>query len=235
MSDHRPPDLPPNPDFETARNLDGPLSAQLAAFEAMFRERLPAAGTAYQNLVERLTQSDVGRNAPAAGDAFPPFQLPDENGRLISSAELLAGGPMVVSFNRGNWCPFCWLELSALEDCLPAIIEGGGSVVSITPEIATFSRRLKRRLGLTFPVLSDLDNSYALSLGLAMALSDEVRANYVRAGIDLGLFQRSECWFLPLPATIVVDRRGVVRHAYVNADFRQRFEPGRIPEILSRL
>lgn len=235
MSDRIPPDRPPNPGFESARALGGPLSAQLSAYDALLREGNPVTGAAYQGLVDRLTAVDAGANAPAPGDPLPPFLLPDENGRLLSSAELLASGPLVVSFNRGNWCPFCWLELSALEDCSPAIAEGGGSVVSITPEVATFSRRLKRRLGLRFPVLTDLDNGYALALGLAVSLTDEVRALYAGTGIDLGTFQRSDGWFLPIPATLVVDRRGIVRHSYVNADFRERIEPGSVPRLLSEL
>ncbi len=235
MSQGIPPDRPPNPDFDAARALDGPLSAQLAAYDALLRARNPAAGEAYHGLVEHLATVDTGANAPSAGDSLPPFQLPDENGRLLSSAELLASGPLVVSFNRGNWCPYCWLELSALEDCSPAIVAGGGSVVSITPEVATFSRRLKSRLGLSFPVVTDLDNGYALELGLAMSLTDAVRAVYLKAGIDLGTFQRSDGWFLPIPATLVVDRQGIVRHSYVNADFRQRIEPASVPELLAAL
>ncbi len=235
MPDRIQPDRPPSPDFESARALGGPLSAQLSAYDALLRERNPAMGAAYQGLVDHLAAVDAGANAPAPGDRLAPFLLPDENGRLLSSAELLASGPLVISFNRGNWCPFCWLELSALEDCSSAIVEGGGSVVSITPEVAIYSRRLKRRLGLRFPVLTDLDNGYALELGLAIPLSDEVRALYVGAGIDLGTFQRSEGWFLPIPATLVIDRRGVVRHSYVNADFRERIEPGGVPELLAGL
>ena len=192
-------------------------------------------GTAYQGLVEHLIKVEAGKNAPADGDVLPPFLLPDENGRLLSSVELLAKGPLIVTFNRGNWCPYCWLELSALEEHYAAIVENGGSVVSITPEVATFSRRLKKRLGLSFPVLTDLDNGYALEMCLAIALTDDVRAVYERAGIDLGTFQRSAVWFLPLPATLVIDRQGIIRHAYVNEDFRQRFEPDRIPKILSEL
>ncbi len=235
MSANIPPDRPPDPGFDSAHALGGPLSVQLAAFDAALRARNPAAGEAYDGLAEHLVTVDAGANAPSPGDPLPPFQLPDENGRLLSLAELLASGPLVVSFNRGNWCPYCWLELSALEDCFSAIVEGGGSVVSITPEVATFSRRLKNRLGLSFPVLTDLDNGYALELGLAMSVNDAVRAVYVKVGIDLGTFQRSDGWFLPIPATLVVDRQGIVRHSYVNADFRERIEPRSVPELLAAL
>ena len=84
-------------------------------------------------------------------------------------------------------------------------------------------------------MLTDLDNGYALELGLAMSINDAVRAVYVKVGIDLGTFQRSNGWFLPIPAMLVVDRQGIVRHSYVNADFRERIEPGSVPELLAEL
>ena len=235
MSSRVPPDRPPDPNFATARALEGPLAAQLAAYDAKLRERNPAAGEAYNGLVDRLATLDVGAGAPAVGDELPPFTLPDDGGRLVASADLLANGPLVVSFNRGNWCAYCWLELSALQDCYAAILDAGGSVVSITPDVATFSRRLKNRLGLGFPVLTDLDNGYALALGLAFALTDDVRALYDKVGFDLGTFQRSGGRFLPIPATLAVDRHGIVRHSYVNADFRERMDPGTVQGILSEL
>ncbi len=235
MSDRIPPDRPPNPDYEKAQALRGPLSAQLASYDALLCERNPAAGAAYQGFIEHLIKVEAGKNAPSEGDMLPPFLLPDEDGRLVSSAELVARGPLVVTFNRGNWCPYCWLELGALENHYDTIVQNGGSVVSITPEVATFSRRLKNRLGLSFPVLTDIDNGYALEMGLSVALTDDVRNVYNQAGIDLGIFQRSAVWFLPIPATLVIDRQGIIRHSYVNEDFRERLEPDRIPNIISEL
>lgn len=235
MSERIPSDHPRERNFQSARALDGPLSTQLAAYSTMLRQRNQVAADAYQGLVDHLIAVDTATNAPTVGDNFPPFLLPDENGRLISSADLLATGPLIVSFNRGHWCPYCWLELGALQDCYAAIVEAGGSVVSITPEGATFSRRLKDRLGLNFPILTDLDNGFALELGLAITISSDVRAVYEKAGIDLGTFQRSNGWFLLIPATLIVDGGGIVRHAYVNADFRQRIEPESVPQILANL
>lgn len=233
MPDRVPADRPTNPDFESIRNAGGTLARQLALYDLALRERSPATGKAYQDLVDRLKEMDSGSGAPASGDSLPPFLMPDENGRFVSSADLLAGGPVVVTFNRGNWCPYCWLELSALQACHAAIVDQGASVVSITPEVATYSRRLKNRLELTFPVLTDLDNGYALELGLAVSLTRDVCAVYDRAGIDLGTFQRNAMWFLPIPATFVVDRHGIVRHAYVNADFRERIDPSELPALLA--
>lgn len=227
--------LKTNPNFEKVRTAGGPLSQQLASYASLMREKNPVIADAYQTLVDRLCASDAGASVPGPGDELPPFLLPDENGRLVSSADLLDNGPLVISFNRGNWCPFCWLELSALDSCFEAIRDGGGSVVSITPETAHFSQRLIDRLSLSFPVLSDMDNGYALDLGLVMALPPELQKMYRAGGNDLPLFQRNESWFVPLPATLIVDRQGIIRESFVNADFRQRIEPGRIPETLASL
>jgi len=199
-----PPDLPANPRFEKARDGESVLARQLASYDAMLRNERPAVWGAYQRLIERLVALEVGAGVPRPGDPLPAFALPDDDGRLVSSTDLLANGPLVVSFNRGNWCPYCWLELTALQACHGNILAAGGKVVAITPEIATFSRRLKRRLGLGFPILTDLDNGYALELGLVFSPTLEVKEVYRQAGIDLGAFQRNDAWFLPVPATLVV-------------------------------
>lgn len=215
----------PNPAFDKARAMEAPLQAQLDAYAAALAERNPAVAAAYQSLVDRLTGGDAGAAAPKPGDTLPPFLLPDENGRLISSAELLASGPLVISFNRGIWCPFCWLELNALNDCHDEFMRMRIGLISITPETAAYSRRLKAHLGLRFPVLTDLDNAYALELSLAIALSPEIRGLFGKSGIDLGRYQNNDAWFVPIPATIVVDRHGTVRESFVNADFRRRGDP----------
>lgn len=223
------------PDFEAARALTAPLKARLEHFAAALRERRPEVAEAYQSLIETLRSGEAGAAAPKDGDALPAFLLPDETGRLVASAELLSEGPLVISFNRGNWCSFCQLELVALAESHPEVRRRGGEIVSITPETATYGRRLKARLGLPFPVLSDIDNGYALELGLAIALSPEVRTLYRDASVDLGLYQRNDAWFVPIPATFLVDREGIIRESYVNADFRVRRDPAGLSDKLSEL
>ena len=225
----------PDPPYDHARAIDAPLQAQLDDYASGLGERRPRLAAAYQALVETLRRGDAGALAPREGDVMPPFLLPDDGGRLLSSAELLSRGPLVISFNRGSWCPFCWLKLSALNDHHAEIRRRGGDIVSITPDIATHGRQLRARLGLSFPMLTDLDNGYALELGLAVALSADIKANFAERGFDMGLFHRNDAWFVPIPATLVVGPEGVVRHAYVNPDFRQRLDARLIPGILAAL
>lgn len=224
-----------DPAFEEARALKAPLAEQLAHFSKALSDRNSKVGAAYQTLVEKLERAGTGAEAPKEGDRLPPFLLPDLDGRLVSSQDLLVDGPLVISFNRGNWCPFCWLELAALGDIAEEVKAMGGRIVSITPETAAYNRELKDRLNLPFSFLTDLDNGYGLELGIAMPISDEIRALIEPRGFDLAAYQKNDAWYVPLPAIFIVDRQAIVRKMYVNPDYRQRFDPSPIPAILAEL
>ena len=190
---------------------------------------------AYAALVATLERAGTGEAAPQIGDRLPPFALPDEAGRLVTLADLLVAGPLVVSFNRGNWCPFCWLELASLGDIDASIRAHQAAIVAVTPETAMYNRQLRARLDLPFRILTDLDNGYALELGLAMAHSPEAQAAHRKVGITLDVYQQNDAWFVPLPATLVVSRDGVICERFVSADFRRRIDPQRIVDALAGL
>ena len=221
-------EIKPNPAFDAIRAAGGPLASQLARYFEAMAARNPAAGKAYDDVVAQLVAAGAGAGAPKAGDRLPGFLLPDGQGRLVALADLLAAGPQIVSLNRGNWCPFCWLELSALGEIHTAVRERCGNIVSISPETAIWNRRLSQRLNLPFPVLTDIDNGYALELGLAVAMPAPVLAVYEKAGIDLARYQNGAGNLLPLPATYVVGTDGIVLHAFVDGDFRKRVDPADI-------
>ncbi|MEP4380016.1 MAG: peroxiredoxin-like family protein [Alphaproteobacteria bacterium] len=227
--------LKPNPAFEKARADHDSLGEQLADYHAALDKRVPDVGAAYQSLIEKLQRLGTGSMAPKVGDTLPSFLMPNLEGRLVSSRDLLDKGPLVISFNRGHWCPFCWLELAALGDINAAVEKQGSSIVSITPETATWNRELKQRLHLSYDILSDIDNGYSLELGLTMPVSEEIRTLLEPRGIDLSIFQNNKSSFLPLPAIFIVDQGSVIRQSYVNPDYRQRFDPVQIPDILSAI
>ena len=224
-----------DPAFDAAHKLKAPLADQLAQFIIAFNDRAPEVGVAYQSLIEKLTRAGTGSEAPQEGDRLPPFLMPDIEGRLVSSEDLLAGGPLVISFNRGHWCPFCWLELAALGDIAEKVRAQGATIVAITPDTAAYNRALKDRLDLSFPILTDLDNSYGLELGITMPISAEIRALIEPRGIDLPSFQKNDAWFVPLPAIFIVDRQSIIRKMYLNPDYRQRSDPTPIPALLAEL
>ena len=218
--------------FAEARALDAPLAEKLAYYADALRALAPPVSAAYDRLVQRLVAGEVASCAPAVGSALPPFLMPDEAGHLVHSDTLLAAGKTVLSFNRGHWCPFCRLELASLAAASDRIAARGGRIAAITPEPASLLRTLRDDAGATFTFLSDTDNAYALQLGLAMRLGDEVRAMLSERGLDLARFHGNEHWIVPVPATFVVDRDGTVRARWVDPDFRVR---GAIEDIVAAL
>ena len=180
------------------------LADNLSEHVRYVENELPAIAREYANIVERLSRGDAGGTAPGTGDLLPPFQLPDDRGRLVNSEDLLAKGPLVVSMNRGHWCGFCRFELEALQGIRDEIVGLGGGVIAITPERQAFARELKARCNVKFPVLCDVDNGYALSLGLAVWFGEEVKPLYAELGIDVAMYQGNSSWLVPIPATYVV-------------------------------
>jgi peroxiredoxin len=172
----------------------------------------------------------------AVGDRAPDFTLPDALGRPLSVADLLAEGPVVAVFYRGEWCPYCNLQLHALQSALPAIRELGASLVAISPQAADHSLSLTEKHELAFPVLSDLDQrvirDYQVQFTLAGDLEDlqvNVFAN------DPAVQNADHSRSLPVPAVFVIDQDSIVRAAFVSADWRVRAEPADIVAALRAL
>lgn len=211
--------------FEDICRMEAPLGERLAAYAAKLRELNYPFAEAYDSLVARLMAGEVGSQAPGRGEPMPPFMLPSHVGRLVTLDDLLGRGPVVISLNRGHWCPFCKIELTALAQHGDAIRELGGEAVSIMPETQRYTRPLGASLGSGLVILSDIDNGYALSLGLVMAVGEKVRALLQGRGVHLADYQQNESFYLPLPATFVVGRDGVIIDRFVDPDFRRRMEP----------
>lgn len=212
--------------------MEAPLSERLALFTAAVAEHGTPFARAYDGLVAQIGSAAAGATAPAVGEAMPPFLLPDHRGSLTGLQELLARGPTVLSFNRGHWCEYCQLELRAFAAAHAEFAERGVQVVSIMPERGAYTQKVRALTGGTLTVLSDIDNGYALNVGLVMWLGDEVRALYQKFGLAIDLYQGNATWFVPIPATFVVDRNGLVIGRKVDPDFRHRME---IEEILRTL
>jgi peroxiredoxin len=218
--------------FKKADTLNAPLGERLKTYLAESRRLLPDIESSYDELVERLKASDADLLVPAIGEQLPDFLMTDSEGHLVDLASLLGKGPLVVSFNRGLWCDYCGLELHALARAYPEIVAAGGEVVSIVPETARYARALRESRGLPFRVLTDLDLSYAFSLGLVFWVGDKIKEAYRKFGINLERFQGHGGWLLPIPATLVVGKDGRVKARFVDPDFRHRMA---IEDILKAL
>ena len=198
-----------------------PLQDGLDAYEAALRRLDPAFATAYDALVERLRNAGVGGGAPVVGGRMPPFLLPDQDGKLRALEDMTETGPVIVSFNRGHWCPFCRIELDALARSAERLSSLGATIVSVMPERSAFTAVAKRR-DIPFPILSDVDHAYALSLGLAFWIGDDLVALMKRGNRDLAEYQGNDGWCLAVPATFVVGRDGFIKARLVDPDFRRR-------------
>lgn len=224
-----------DPAWQEATTLDGTLQERLAALQRALSSISPGIDQAYEKLVARLKTSRAEGFGPQVGATMSKFLLPNDAGGFTSLDELLASGPTVVSFNRGHWCHHCMLELLSLARILPAAEALGARVVSIVPERQRFSRELKSRCNLPFPVLSDVDNAYGLSIGLVFHVGHELQALYKENQLDFRELQGCESWMLPVPATFVLDRSGSIVSRFIDPDFRRRMEPDAIVAVLEDL
>jgi peroxiredoxin len=212
--------------------MDGPLSRKLDAYSRKLQELNFPFAAAYDTLVSRLIDGGIGASAPQVGDQMPPFVLPSRSGRLVSLEELLAVGSVVISFNRGHWCPFCKIELRSVAAYHEAIAAHGGRVVSIMPDRQKFLDRLDADTHGKLLILTDMDNGYALSLGLVLWLGDKLKELMKGRGVHLDEVQGNDGWFVPLPATFVVAQDGTVISRHVDPEFRSRME---VEEIIGAL
>jgi len=172
---------------------------------------------------------------PQLGEAMPQFSLPDESGRLITLASLIRSGPAVISVNRGHWCPYCKLDLRSLAEINDEIERLGARAIAIMPDSAEFTESYATRNRLPFPVLSDIDLGYSLSLGLVFWVGDRVHELYSQAGVELERYHGNGAYFLPMAAKFIVGRDGLVKARQVNIEFRERMEPEVIIAELRKL
>jgi peroxiredoxin len=208
--------------FVRARDLDASMAERLGAFADAVRQQQPGFARTVDEFVGRLRERGVGDSAPKPGELMPPFMLPDEGGRMVSLAELLERGPTVASFHRGHWCPYCRISINTLARAQARVDALGARMVAIVPEKAEYTAQMKRDCNVDFPILSDMDNGYALSLNLAVWIGGEMRAMMTSLKQDLPRYQGSDSWVLPVPATFVVARDGRIKARFIDPDFRQR-------------
>ncbi|WP_342051415.1 MULTISPECIES: peroxiredoxin-like family protein [unclassified Cupriavidus] len=217
------------------------LQARLDAFKADFKGGKPPynAPPEIHPIMERATAalfaSGQAERAIHAGDHAPAFVLQDQNDRTVSSAELLAQGPLIVTFYRGVWCPYCNIELQALNELLPQFRALGANIVAISPQKPVNSRKSVRQNQLDFPVLSDVRGETGAAFGLRFALPDYLVALYQTLGNDLPAFNDDPSWTLPMPARYVIGQDGVVLYAEVNPDYTRRPEPADMLPVLERV
>jgi peroxiredoxin len=219
---------------------DIPLQQQTDAFFALAKSQIPA--DLLQDLlspVEQLIAAGAVERALKEGAQAPDFTLPDTLGNAVTLSHLLRQGPVVISFYRGAWCPYCNLELRAYQRVLPQLRELGASLVAISPQTPDHSLSLVEKQQLTFTVLSDVGNQVAREYGLVFTIEEAVRAAHRRIGANLPAFNGDGSWELPMAGTYLLDQSGTIRLAFVDPDFSRRLDPSvviaRIKELKGKL
>jgi peroxiredoxin len=207
-------------DWEAGRYPVQPTREELARMSRATRE---------------LIATGQAQRALKAGDPAPHFTLDDADGRPVTLQEMLRQGPLVVSFYRGIWCPYCNADLQALEAIVPEIRARGANLVAISPQTTSNGRRSQRENKLSFPILSDRDSDVAAAFGIRFALPDYLIEVYQRFTIDLPKIDNDPAWVLPMPARYVIGTDGVIAYAEVNPDYTHRPEPAELLPVLDRL
>jgi peroxiredoxin len=216
------------------------LQAKLDAFKADFEAGKPPYNVpppvieTMHRATAELIASDAASRAKKAGDIAPSFSLKDPDGNVVSSGELLKKGPLVVSFYRGVWCPYCNMELQALEAAKPAFDKYDASLVAISPQTAANSRKSTRQNNLSFPILSDVKGKVGAAFGLRFELPDYLVELYKSLKNDLPTFNDDPSWTLPMPARYVIGQDGTILYSEVNPDYTRRPEPEDMIPVLQQ-
>jgi peroxiredoxin len=209
------------------------LSKQLEELTIKLHALVPAERlTLMDREIDALQRSGAAERALKSGDTAPSFALPDGDGMLWRSEDLLRNGPLVIVFYRGRWCAYCNTQLAAVREIHSEIAAAGASLVAISPQTQKHSYMTRDMHKLRFPVLSDTGNQVARKFGLVYRLSPELQAMYERIMTKLPGYNGDQSWELPLAATYVVQQDGKILWARVDADWRKRPEPGEILQVL---
>ncbi|OLT60909.1 peroxiredoxin-like family protein [Moorena bouillonii] len=212
------------------------LSQDLINLNTQLSAKLPEEAKAIMAKAgEELANSGIVDNSLNVGDKAPNFTLPNAVGKPVELQDLLATGAVVISFYRGQWCPYCNLELRALQQFLPEIQKLGATLVAISPQTPDNSLSTTEKNHLTFEVLSDVGNKIAKEFGLVFTVPEELRPVYQSFGIDLPAHNGDETFELPIAATYVINSDGTITHAFVDLDYTKRLDPEEIVSALQTL
>lgn len=174
---------------------------------------------------EEFRQAGLAEQALKPGDAAPAFSLPDVKGNKISSTELLSQGPLIITFIRGRWCPFCCATMEAWQGVLPQVKSSGANFIAITPMSPQQSDFMRDQHKLAFPILSDPGNKVAEQFGVAYRVPQYQQELFSTVFINLPHIHSEDSWTLPLPATFAITQDGIINYVFADNDYTQRAEP----------
>ena len=187
-----------------------------------------------RHTVEQLAALGMAGRILAVGASAPGFELPDQDGKPVSSHELLSHGRLVICFFRGRWCPFCVGQMEAMNSALSQIEKTGARLVAISPQTTKQGFFMRDQHHLRFPLLSDAGNQVARQFGLVYRVPDEQKQVYSRTFVNLPFLNGEASWELPIPATYILERDGRVLYASADPDYTRRPEPQEVVGLLDQ-
>ncbi len=188
-----------------------------------------------EQATEKLRKSGIVDKAKKKGDSFIDFTLPNVDGKTVRLSEELKKGPVVLTFYRGGWCPYCNIQLKAYQDSLDEFKLAGGQLIAISPESMDSANTTVKKHEIKFKILSDNLNKVAKQYGLVFKLDENIKNVYLKFGLDLEKSQGNDLWELPIPATYVINKDGKIVYSFLNVDYIQRAEPKDIIKTLESL
>lgn len=199
------------------------LAKQIEQFNNELATQIPQEVLeAFGKSIEDLKTKNIENNSKKLGEKIPEFSLPNAKNEIVHSAEILKSGKMVIAFYRGSWCPYCNLELKALQENISKFIDKKTTLVAISPQSPDNSLTVIEKHNLTFEVLTDKDNLFAKQLGITFELQDFVLPYYQALGIDISVFNKNKDNTLPVPAVFVVNEEGKIIYKFADANYMNR-------------
>ena len=212
------------------------LKEQLAEYRAGWYQRVPVERQAImQRHIDQLRSGAIAGNILKVGDRAPAIVLENAKGATVDVGTLLKKGPVIVIFYRGGWCPYCNLELKAYQEILPEIVTAGASLVAISPEKPDDTVSTAEKNALTFEVLSDVGQTVGRAFGLVYEFTEELKSAYHGFNLDIPARNGTpDEWALPVSATYVINRDGLIIYAYTDVDYRDRADPRDVLQVLTK-
>lgn len=183
-----------------------------------------------------LENTGIGNSILKTGDKAPEFNLKNQDGVMVSSEELLKKGPLVITFYRGVWCPYCNTDLANLKRYTSQLEELNGTMVSISPQVPKYNKQIIDQQRLNFDLLSDTENKVAHAIGLRWEMVDPLRSLYNdKFKISLPNYNGDDSWTLPVPARFIIDKDGLIKYSEFSVDYTKRPNPGVLVEALKKI
>jgi peroxiredoxin len=212
------------------------LQEELNQYRLQERKQIPLeTQQVISRSIEELKYARKHYEGLAVGDTAPDFTLSDASGKKVTLSILLKNGPVVLNFYRGGWCPYCNLELNALQRNMPAFKKLGAQLIAISPESPDNSLNTKQKHALEFSVLSDLKSDVARKYGIVYRVPDYLKSVFEKFGLDLKAYNQADDIELPIPASYVIDKNRVIRYAFASEDFTIRADIQEILRVLQQL